>query len=110
MDPADDRLKALFAADEPPARDPAFSAQVMERLARRCWLQDLAFLGTTSLVGAISLWAAWPVLQPALTALSGQLAPAAVAAALALSALAILGGQRNHEQDFMEEFASAKRS
>ncbi|MFC3070221.1 hypothetical protein [Phenylobacterium soli] len=109
MNPADERLKALFATDEPPARDPAFSAEVMAQLARRRCLQDLAFLGSMSLVGAISLWAAWPVLQPALTALSGQLAPAAVAAALALSALAILGG-RNHEQDFMEEFASVERS
>lgn len=93
MSAADDRLKALFAQDAPPARDPAFSAAVMEGLARRRCLQDLAFLATMSLVGAVALWAAWPVLHPALTALSGELAPAAVAVAVALSALAVLGGQ-----------------
>jgi len=36
----DDRLKALFAYDEPPARDPAFSAAVMEKIMRRRFLAD----------------------------------------------------------------------
>jgi hypothetical protein len=93
MTPADDRLTALFAQDEPPARDPGFSAEVMERLARRQWLQDMAFLGGVSGVGALALWGAWPVLQPALIALSGQLAPAALGLAVALSAVAMLRGQ-----------------
>lgn len=93
MTSPDDRLKALFAQDEPPARDPAFSAAVMERLARRRWLHELAFLGSMSVAGALGLWASWPVLEPALTVLSGRLAPAAVALALTVSALAILGGQ-----------------
>jgi hypothetical protein len=93
MTPADDRLKALFAADEPPARDPAFSTAVMERLARRRCLEDLAFLGGLSGLGGLALWAIWPVLQPALTAVSGELAPAAFGLAVALSAVAMLGGQ-----------------
>jgi hypothetical protein len=93
MTPADDRLKALFAADEPPAHDPAFSTAVMERLARRRWLQDLAFLGGVSGLGGLTLWGAWPVLEPALTGLAGQLAPAAVALAVAMSAVAMLGDQ-----------------
>lgn len=93
MKPADDRLTALFATDEPPAQDPAFSAAVMERLARRRWLQDIAFLAGVSGVGGLALWGAWPLLQPALIALSGQLAPAAFGLALALSAVAMLGGQ-----------------
>jgi hypothetical protein len=91
--PADDRLKALFAADEPPARDAAFSMAVMERLARRRCLQDLAFLGALSALGGLALWAVWPVLQPALTAVSGELAPAAFGLAVALSAVAMLGGE-----------------
>jgi hypothetical protein len=41
----------------------------------------------------VALWGAWPVLQPALTAISGQLAPAAVALSVALCAVAVLGGQ-----------------
>jgi len=66
----DDRLKALFAQDEPPQRDPIFSAAVSERLVRRRWLQDLALLAGISVLGAIALWAMWPVLHPALTAVS----------------------------------------
>ena len=88
----DDRLKALFAEDEPPARDPIFVAAVSERLVRRRWLQDLALLAGLSVLGAIALWAMWPVLHPALTAVSDRLAPAAWALALAFSAVAILGG------------------
>ena len=38
---ADDRLKTLFAQDEPPARDPAFSAAVMAEIARRRFLDDV---------------------------------------------------------------------
>jgi hypothetical protein len=92
MTPADDRLKALFALDEPPARDPAFSAAVVERLARRRCLQDCAFLGALSGLGGVALWALWPVLHPALVAVSDRLAPSAWALALAFSAVAILGG------------------
>jgi hypothetical protein len=93
MTSADDRLKALFAQDAPPASDPVFSAAVMERLVRRRWMQDMALLGGLSGVGTLALWGAWPVLQPALTAVSGQLAPAAAALAVALCAVAILGDQ-----------------
>jgi len=92
MTPADERLKALFALDEPPYRDPAFSTAVSERLVRRRWLQDLAFLGALSVLGGLALWALWPVLHPAVTAVSVELAPAAWALALAFSAVAILGG------------------
>jgi hypothetical protein len=92
MTPHDDRLKALFALDEPPARDPAFATAVVERLAKRRCLQDLAFLGALSAMGALALWAVWPVLQPAVTAVSDSLAPLAWALALAFSAVAILGG------------------
>jgi hypothetical protein len=90
MTAADDRLKALFAADAPPARDPAFAAAVMLRVARRRCLQDLAFLAGLSALGAAALWGFWPVLEPALAALSGRLAPAAAALAVGASALAAL--------------------
>jgi len=96
MTPADDRLTALFAQDEPPSHDPAFSAAVMERLVRRRWLQDMAFLAGLSGLGGLVLWSVWPVMQPALTAVSGALAPAAFGVALALSAVAVLGGQVFH--------------
>jgi hypothetical protein len=92
MTPADERLKALFALDEPPARDPAFATAVGERLARRRCLLDLALLGALSALGGLALWALWPVLHPALVAVSDRLAPAAWALAVAFSAVAILGG------------------
>jgi hypothetical protein len=87
---ADDRLKALFAEDEPAARDPAFSAAVIERMARRRWLQDMGMLAGVSAVGGVALWGFWPLIHPALGALSGELAPAAVALVVALSALGAL--------------------
>jgi hypothetical protein len=87
---ADDRLKALFAEDEPPVRDPAFSAAVIERMARRRCLQDMALLAGVSAVGGMALWGFWPLFQPALGQLSGELAPAAVALVVALSALGAL--------------------
>ncbi|MDB5444623.1 MAG: hypothetical protein JWP73_2999 [Phenylobacterium sp.] len=96
MNPADDRLKALFAPDAPPLRDPVFQAAVMQRLAKRRCVQDLAFLGGVSALGGLAMWALWPILQPVLTAISGPLAPGAAALAAALSAVAILGGFGDH--------------
>jgi len=93
MTEADARLAALFAGDAPPARDPDFSTAVMERLARRRWLEDLALLAGLSAVGGAALWGLWPALQPTLAALSGALAPAAALLAAALWGAALLGGR-----------------
>jgi hypothetical protein len=90
----DDRLKALFAHDEPPARDPAFSSAVMEELMRRRFLTDVAMLSGVSVLGGTALWALWPSLQPAVVAVSQGLAPAIVAAALALGAAVVFSGRR----------------
>lgn len=84
MTDADDRLRALFAADAPPARDPAFSAEVMAAVARRRLLADLAGLAVAALVGGLVIWALWPLLGPAIAAASAGLAPVAAAGALAL--------------------------
>jgi hypothetical protein len=89
----DDRLKALFAYDEPPARDPAFASAVMEEIVRRRFLADVAMLSGVSALGAMALWALWPSLQPALVTVSQGLAPAVVAGALALCAVVILSGR-----------------
>ena len=93
MTQADDRLKALFAEDEPPARDAAFSMAVMERLMRRRFVEDVAILSGVSLVGGAVLWPLWPVLQPTLVQVSQGFAPALGVATLALSAVMILGGR-----------------
>lgn len=60
---ADDRLEALLAADRPPARDPAFSLAVAERLARRrAWTTLLALTPWLVLV-SVAAWAVHPVVE-----------------------------------------------
>ena len=83
MTQADDRLMALFARDEPPARDPGFSTAVMERVMRRQFQEEVALLCAVSLVGAVVLWLIWPMLLRALVAVSQGLAPALGAIVLA---------------------------
>jgi hypothetical protein len=90
----DDRLKALFAHDEPPPRDPAFSSAVMAQVMRRQFILDVAFLSGVSALGGTALWALWPSLQPVLVATSQGLAPAMLAGALALGAAVVLSGRR----------------
>ena len=75
----DDHLAALFVEDLPPARDPAFSALVLEVVARRRFQQEMVFIAAASLVGAAVLATLWPVLQPAMHALAQGLAPAGLA-------------------------------
>jgi hypothetical protein len=93
MPHADDRLKALFALDEPPPRDPAFSTSVMEAVMRRRFLEDVGMLSVLSLMGAAALWLLWPVLQPLLVTLSRGFAPALGAIALGVCAWIVLGGR-----------------
>lgn len=93
MTKADDRLKALFAQDEPAQRDVAFSAAVMEKVMRRRFQEDVALLSGASVIGAGALWAIWPTLQPALVAISQGLAPALGAVAVAVCAAMILNGR-----------------
>jgi hypothetical protein len=93
MSDGDEKLRALFALDEPSARDPAFSAEVMAEILRREFRQDVAIVAGASLLGAAGLWAAWPVLHPAVVAVSQGLAPAAAALVLAACAVAILSGR-----------------
>ena len=93
MPSADDRLKALFALDEPPPREPAFSTRVMEQVMRRRFQEEVAWLSVLALGGAGALWVLWPVLQPTLVALSRGFAPALGAVALAAGCWIVLGGR-----------------
>lgn len=89
----DDHLAALFAQDLPPARDPAFSAAVLEAVARRRFQRELAFIAAASLAGAAALAMLWPVLQPALRALAEGLAPAGLAIGGAALLVALASGR-----------------
>ena len=93
MTQADDRLKALFALDEPPAQDPMFSHAVMEQVMRQRLREEVALLCAVSVVAAGVLWLVWPTLQPALIAISQWLAPALGAIVIAFCAALILGGR-----------------
>ena len=90
----DARLRALFAADAPPARDPMFSAAVMARVARRQFLRDVALHSGVTVLGALVLWALWPTLQPLVADLGRQLAPVAACLTLAAIAIVMAGGRR----------------
>lgn len=58
----EERLAAFFAADEPPAHDPAFERAVATRLWMRRYV-DLAFEWLTPAIAAIAVtWAMWPAL------------------------------------------------
>lgn len=93
MSNADDRLRALFEADLPPARDLAFAAQVSEALARRVLLADLAWLGVLSLLGAVVLWWSWPHVSVIVEALAVGLAPVVVVSSLALLLVGAVSGR-----------------
>jgi len=95
IDP-DDRLRALFAADLPPARDPAFQAEILAALARRRFLEEMALLAMASLGGAITLAVLWPVLGASLASISQALTPAAIALAVAVSILGLAWGNEPH--------------
>jgi hypothetical protein len=93
MTQVDDRLKALFAQDEPAVRDTGFSASVMEKVMRRQFQEEVALLCVVSLVGASVLWLVWPMLLRALVAISQGLAPALGAVAVAGCVLMMLGAK-----------------
>ena len=97
MTQADDRLKALFAEDQPPAQDATFTMGVMEKVMRQRFREDVALLSGVSVVGAGAMWLVWPTLQPALVAVSQGLSPAVGAIGLAICALMILGGRPSRE-------------
>jgi len=82
------RLAAFFAADDPPARDPAFVARVAERMeARPLW--ELGADALTTIIGVLAvLWA----LTPALVMIVADIAQAIGPGAPFVAAAAIVGG------------------
>ena len=93
MSDADAQLRALFAQDDPPRRDPAFSARVMADVLRRRLWRDLGQLGVASLLGALGLWAAWPTLHSAWGAMAQGLSPTIGALTLAACIGVMLSGR-----------------
>ena len=93
MTSPDDRLSALFAADLPPARDPAFQGDVLAALARRRFQADLMLLASATVIGGAILWLVWPALVPVLEGLGQNLFPGLTAAIVAASVLVLTTGR-----------------
>lgn len=102
----DATLSAFFAASEPPARDHAFQAEVMARVARRRFQRELALIGGLSLLGGAVLWALAPVISPVLQSLGQELVPAAAALAVVMALSLMVTGRPffglagKHDEDF----------
>ncbi len=93
---ADHRLAQAFALDLPSARDPEFSLAIMDRMARRQCLAELASAGVLAAVAALVLWPLWPVLAKALDPVVFDawqaVAPAAAAVTVTVTMLAFAFG------------------
>jgi hypothetical protein len=93
MTDPDEHIRVLFASDLPPLRDPAFQAKVLAGVMRRRFLQDIRLTLAVSLIGGLGLEVLWPALSPILASMGQDLAPAAVAGAVAASILAFTAGR-----------------
>jgi hypothetical protein len=93
MTSPDERLAAFFAAEQPPARDPGFQAEVLAGLARRRFLEELSALSGFTAVGGAVLWLVWPALTATLEALGRGLAPGLIAVVVAGSVIALSSSQ-----------------
>lgn len=83
MTDVDERLAALWAMDEAPADDPTFVVSVMEAVARRRLRARLVWSGVLATASSAGLWAVAPMVEAALGAASGGLAPNVIGAAAA---------------------------
>lgn len=83
-----DPLAALWADTEAPARDPAFTAAIHERIAARLMLVDAAGVAVAALAGGVALWGFWPAASRVLAGLSAGIGDAGPALATAAAASA----------------------
>lgn len=88
---AEDRLSAFLGEGRGPVRDPAFDAEVMQRVARREFARTVTTAAALAASGAAALWACAPALSAVIVPAAADLAPAA--AMLALTGVAIVVGQ-----------------
>jgi hypothetical protein len=98
MSEAERLLSDLWAADEPAARDHAFTLSVMEKVERRRFLLGMGSLLAAAFAAGAALWALAPEIETMLAAVTPvSLAPAvgpAVVAAVAAAWLLGWGAER----------------
>jgi len=85
----DQRLKAAFAFDEPPARDYRFTAEVMQAVARRRLILSLVMLLPPTIAAMAVLWAVAPQFEPLFETGIQALRPAAAIVTVAAFLAAI---------------------
>ena len=91
----DQKLAALFAEQAPPARDPVFCAEVMQRVARRRAWARVGAAAPWAVVAGLLAWALQPVLGPWMPVLADSLVlPAAVLGGTAVLVLTTLMAAR----------------
>jgi hypothetical protein len=102
------RLKALWALDQPPVRDPVFEGFVAARIERRRWRQTVVELCALAFAVLVGGWAAWPFVATGLTVAAPWLA-AAFAIGLAVWSVdqtfdgLLFGGYEDFTRDFASE-------
>jgi len=87
---SDDALKALLSADAPtpPARDLAFTLEVMAKVTRRRMIEGVVTLVLCVVAVSALLYVVMPYVTPALVRLSAPLLPAAgILAAIVVCAI-----------------------
>jgi hypothetical protein len=89
---AEQRLAAFLREGQAPQRDPAFSARVMRRVARRELAVRLAFSAVLAAAAAAVLWAIAPSLSAVIEPLARTLAPAAVLLTLTAALVMVTQG------------------
>jgi type VI protein secretion system component VasF len=85
-----DPLAAFFEAQEAPAADPVFRAEVMEGVARRRFRLGLVWRFAAAVLLVLVFWASAPVLQQAMAPIADRLAEYGVM--LAIAATGALAG------------------
>jgi hypothetical protein len=89
MSDADDRLKALFAAEAPPAHDPAFVLETARLIQRRRFWMELAAGVPWLIATSAILWAATPWLEAISRPAASLMTLIAPAVAVAIGAVLV---------------------
>lgn len=90
MTEADLRLKAIFAADAPPAVDPTFALGVLHAVERRRLIVATLVNAALAIAAGGLLWAVWPMVAEPVARAWPSFAPAAGIVAAALVSLALM--------------------
>jgi len=90
MSEIDRRLNDIFAADAPPARDPAFVFGVLQAEERRRLGLSVLLQAAAAVTGGALLWAALPWLAPGMEAAAPVMGVFSVAMGGALGLLVLL--------------------